>query len=174
MKLNMKIRVYLVFFIFVFLFSSACFTVSYSTKGGSLDPDLETVSVQYFPNRATRVNPSLSQEFTDKLKEYLEANTKLRVVNTVGDVDFSGEIKNYQISLEAIAAGDEAAKTRFTITIRVKYMNTLNPDDDFDSSFSAYRVFDSSQDFNSVEDELTEEIIDEILDKIYNQAFVNW
>ncbi|MBN2524328.1 MAG: hypothetical protein JXB24_13735 [Bacteroidales bacterium] len=167
-------KLYFVSPLLIFLLFSGCFTISYSTKGGSLNPNLETVSVQYFANRATRVNPTLSQKFTDGLKEFLESNTKLRVVNTIGDVDFSGEIKNYQINLEAVAAGDIAAKTRFTIAIRVKYTNSINPDDNFDTSFSAFRVFDSSQNFTSVEEELTEEIIDEILDKIYNKAFVNW
>ena len=170
----MKVPIYFFYPSLIIRLFSGCFSMSYSTKGGNLDPNLETVSVQYFPNRATRVNPTLSQKFTDELKEFLEGNTKLRVVNTMGDVDFSGEIRNYQITMEAIAAGDEAAKTRFTITIRVKYMNTQNSDDDFDTNFSAFRVFDSSQDFTSVEEELTNEIVEELLDKIYNKAFVNW
>ena len=170
----MKFRLFFLFPILILLLFASCFTMSYSSKGGSLDPNLETVSVQYFANRATRVNPVLSQKFTDAFKEYLEGNTKLRVVNTLGHIDFSGEIKNYLITPEAIAAGDVAAKTRFTITIRVKYMNTLDTDENFDSSFSAFRVFDSTQDFTSVEEELTTEIIEEILDKIYNRAFVNW
>ncbi len=170
----MKIRLFFVSPIVILLLFSQCFTLSYNTKGGQPDPLIKTVSVQYFANRSTRVNPTLSQNFTNALKEYLESTTKLRVVNTIGDVDFSGEIKNYQISLEAIAAGDVASKTRFTITIRVKYTNTINPDDDYDTSFSAFRTFDSTVNFTSVEEQLTKEIIEEILDKIYNQTFVNW
>ena len=170
----MKIRLYLVSPIIILLLFSHCFSISYNTKGGQPDPLIKTVSVQYFANRATRVNPTLSQDFTNALKEYLESSTKLRVVNTIGDVDFSGEIKNYQISLEAIAAGDVASKTRFTITIRVKYTNSINPDDNYDSSFSAFRTFDSTVNFTSVEETLTKEIIEELLDKIYNQTFVNW
>ncbi len=174
MKPKMKVRLYFVFPIVIFFLFAGCFSMSYSTKGGSLDPKLETVSVQYFANRATRINPILSQKFTDALKEYIEDNTKLRVVNSLGDINFSGEIKNYQIGLESVAAGDVAAKTRFTITIRVKYANIQNADDNFDLSFSAFRVFNSTQDFTSVEEELTDEILDELLDKIYNRAFVNW
>jgi hypothetical protein len=144
-------------------------------KGGAdIDPALHTVSVQYFNNRAMRIEPTLSQRFTDALKEYLEGNTKLRVVNTIGDVDFSGEITNYDIQSVAISAGDVAAKTRFTITIRVKYTNSLNPNDSFDTSFSRYREFSSTQDFNSVEATLSDEILDEIIEQIFNKAFVNW
>ena len=170
----MKLRLFIVFPILIFLLFSGCFSMSYNTKGGQPDPKIETVSVQHFPNRATRVNPSLSQAFTVGLIDFLESNTKLRVVNTVGDVDFSGEIKIYQISLEAIAAGDVAAKTRFTIGIRVKYMNSINPDDNYDETFSAFRVFESTINFTSVEEELAKEMIEEMLDKIYDRTFVNW
>jgi hypothetical protein len=154
---------------------SHCFSLRYDMKGGAdIDPKIQTVSVQYFNNRALRVEPSLSQKFTDALKSYMENNTKLRLVNTIGDVDFSGEISDYKIEPTAIAAGDVAAKTRFTITIRVKYTNSIKPDDSFDSSFSRYREFDSNSDFSSVEAALSEEIVDEIIEQIFNKAFVNW
>ncbi len=158
----------------VLLLFASCFTMSYSTKGGSQDPQLETVSVQFFTNRATRINPTLSQNFTNALRDYFESNTKLRGVNTIGDIDFSGEIKNYAIRLEAVGAGDLAAMERFTITIRVKYANALSPEEDYDTSFSAFRDFDSTLDFTSVEEEKTIEIIAEIIDEIYNRTFVNW
>lgn len=162
-------------FIFIFLSAASCFTIHYDMKGGAdIDPKIQTVSVQYFNNRATRIEPSLSQTFTDELKAYMESNTKLRVVNTIGDVDFSGEITDYKIESVAISAGDMPAKTRFTITIRVRYTNSINPDDDFDSSFSRYREFDSTVDFSSVEASLKDEIVEEIIEQIFNKAFVNW
>ena len=153
---------------------SSCFTVNYNFKGGKIPPDVKTASIQYFKNRATRVNPSLSQNFTNALRDYIENNTKLRIVNSIGDVNFEGEITDYRISPQAISKGDLAAQTRFTITIRVKFTNSKYPDDSFDTSFSRYRDFESNQDFNSVEAELSEQIIEEILDLIYNKAFVNW
>jgi hypothetical protein len=159
----------------VSVFLSNCFTLRYDMKGGAdIDPKIHTVSVQYFNNRALRVEPSLSQRFTDGLKEYLEGNTKLRIVNTIGDVDFSGEISEYKIEPTAISADDIAAKTRFTISIRVKYTNSINPDDSFDTSFSRYRDFDSTTDFSEVEAALSKEIVVEIIELIFNKAFVNW
>jgi hypothetical protein len=164
------------FFLFVLtpLFTG-CFSIRYDMKGGAdIDPKIRTVSVQYFNNRALRVEPSLSQKFTEGLKEYMEGNTKLRLINTIGDVDFSGEITDYKIEPVAISAGDIAASTRFTITIRVKYTDSINPDDNFDTNFSRYRDFDSTKNFNDVESELSDEIINEIIEQIFNKAFVNW
>jgi hypothetical protein len=156
----------------VIIFNS-CFSVRYDLKGGA-EIQGNTVSVQYFDNRATRVEPTLSQRLTNELRDYMESNTKLREVNTIGDHDFSGEIKQYRIAPVAIAAGDQAAKTRFTITIRVKYVNSIDPDSSFDTDFSRFRDFDSTRDFSQVEEELSNEIIEEIIEQVFNKAFVNW
>jgi hypothetical protein len=152
-----------------------CFSIRYDMKGGAdINPKIQTISVQYFNNRALRVEPSLSQKFTDGLKQYMEDNTKLRMVNTIGDVDLSGEITDYKIEPVAISAGDIAASTRFSITVRVKYTDSINPDNNFDQSFSRYRDFDSTKSFDSEESELTDEIVNEIIEQIFNKAFVNW
>jgi hypothetical protein len=173
MKIDMKSILWISLNWFALILLRSCFSVRYDLKGGA-DIKGNTVSVQYFDNRATRVEPSLSQKMTDELRNYMESNTKLRVVNTIGDHDFSGEITDYKISPVAIAAGDQAAKTRFTITVRVKYTDSIDPDNSFDTSFSRFRDFDSTQDFSSVEGSLSEEILEEIIEQIFNKAFVNW
>ena len=38
-----------------------------------------------------------------------------------------------------------ASQTKLTITVRVRYANRVNPDEDFEQSFSAYREFDATQ-----------------------------
>ena len=173
MKIKSQIAGFIGLSIFTLTSFSSCFSVRYDTKGGA-EVQGSTISVQYFDNRASRVEPTLSQRLTDELKNYMESNTRLRVVNSIGDHDFSGEIKDYKITPVAIAAGDQAAKTRFTITVRVKYTNSLDPDSSFDSSFSRFRDFDSTKDFSQVEAELSEEILEEIIEQIFNKAFVNW
>jgi hypothetical protein len=171
----MSLLRYLISASMLLLLTGSCFTIRYDLSGGvTIDPSIKTVSVQYFTNRATLVNPNLSQDFTDKLKSYLESNTKLRVVNTIGDVDFSGEIKGYSTAPIAVSAGETAAKIRFTITIRVKYTNAVNPDDSWDQEFSQYRDYDSGTNFSQVESGLSDEILDDIIEQIFNKAFVNW
>lgn len=173
MKIKRQVAGIISITVLTLILFTACFSVRYDLKGGA-DIQGSTISVQYFDNRASRVEPTLGQKLTDELKNYLESNTRLRVVNTIGDHDFSGEIKDYKIAPVAIAAGDQAAKTRFTITIHVKYTNSMDPDSSFDSDFSRFRDFDSTQDFSQVEAELSDEIIEEIIEQIFNKAFVNW
>jgi hypothetical protein len=175
MKIKMKFFKNFSLVILSALLFHSCFSLKYDLKGGAqIDPKIKTVSVQYFANRALRINPSLSQKLTDDLKSYMEKNTSLRVVNSVGDVDFSGEITEYSIRSTGIASGDKASQTRFTISVRVKYANSIKPADNFDTSFSRYRDFDSGINFTTVEDQYASEILEEILEQIYNKAFVNW
>jgi hypothetical protein len=172
----MKMRSRLFCILLLSLLLSDCFTVRYDFKGGAtIDPKIKTLSVQFFNNRSTSfVNPTISQTFTEGLKSYMENNTNLRLVNTIGNVDFSGEINRYDYVSTGVVAGDVAAKTRFTISIRVKFANSIDPKNNFDQNFSAFRDFDSKTSFTSVENELSKEIIDEIIEQIFNKAFVNW
>ncbi len=148
--------------------------IKYSFTGASISPEVKTVSVQYFQNRASIVNPTLSQEFTDALKDKIKGQTNLSFVNDLGDVNFEGEITDYKTSPMAITGDDRAALNRFTISIRVKYTNSLDVDQDFEKVFSRYQDYDSTHDLSSVEEELIELIINDITEDIFNDAFVNW
>ena len=63
---------------------------------------------------------------------------------------------------------------RLTITIKVKFVNTLDPEADFEQSFSRYRDYSASQDFSSVESSLVGEIVTELCEDIFNKSVVNW
>jgi hypothetical protein len=168
------IQKYLLLAIPFCLFSS-CFQLKYDFKGGvTIRPEIKTFSVQYFTNRARLVEPSFSQRFTDGLRDYVQNNTNLRYLNGLGDVDFSGVITTYEITPQAIVSGETAAMTRFTIGVSVNYMDAQKSEEDFEKTFSGFRDFPSTQQFSSVELELSEEILDEIIEQVFNAAFVNW
>jgi hypothetical protein len=56
----------------------------------------------------------------------------------------------------------------------VSYTNNLDPELSFDQTFSQYRDYESSLQFESVKSELTDAIVEEINEDIFNRAFVNW
>ena len=156
--------------------TSACNTISiaYSFSGVNISPEIKTVAVEYFPNRAPVVQAQLSQQFTDALIDKIQSNTSLELVAAAGDVVFSGEIRNYETRPTAITGAETAARNRLTISIRVVYTNNFDPDASFESSFSRYEDYDSSQNLADVENELIELIVENILEDIFNKAFVNW
>lgn len=148
--------------------------ISYSFSGVNISPDIKTVTVNYFPNRAPVVQAQLSQLFTDALIDKIQSNTSLELMPSGGDLTFSGEIRNYETRPTAITGNETAARNRLTISIKVVYTNNLDPDANFESSFSRYEDYDSSQNLADVENELIELIIENILEDIFNKAFVNW
>jgi hypothetical protein len=153
---------------------TAC-KVSYSFTGGTLSIDVHTFSVQFFQNRAPLVNPNLSDKFTEDLKEKFRSRTSLdEIVDGEGHLNFSGEITGYQTRAMDITSSDIASTNRLTITIRVKFTNEIDPDNDFDKSFSAFEDFDSNSQLSDVENDLVEKILEKIIDDIYNQSVVNW
>ncbi len=160
----------------VLLMVQGCKTmkVNYSFSGVNISPDINTVTIQYFPNRAPVVQAQLSQLFTDALIDKIQSNTSLDLVPAGGDVSFSGEIRNYETKPTAITGNETAARNRLTITIRVVYTNVMDPEQNFESTFSRYEEYDSSQNLADVEGELIDLIIENILEDIFNKAFVNW
>ncbi len=165
----------IILFVYLVITVSSCFSLNYDFKGGvSIPAHIQSYSVQYFDNRSDLIEPTFSQRFTDALKANLESNTNLRLVNGVGDVDFSGTISKYDITPQSIAAGDQASMTRFTIAVKLEYRDQKIPENEFDKTISAYRDFPTSDSFSSREEELSQEILEEIIEQIFNAAFVNW
>jgi hypothetical protein len=148
--------------------------VTYSFSGASISPQVKTLSVQYFQNRASLVQPGLSQFLTDALIDKCKAQTSLKLVNGLGDVNFDGEITDYTTRPGTVGADGQAANNRFTITVRVKFTNAIDPDLSFEQSFSRYEDYNSSLDLTQVEKDLSDKIVEALVEDIFNQAFVNW
>ena len=153
-------------------FLSAC--GFYSFTGASISSDVKTVSVQYFPNRAATIQPTLSQVFTERLKDYFLEQSNLSLEADGGDLNFSGEIVKYEIKPIAIQANEQAAQNRLTISVKVKFENTKDESKNFEQKFSRYADYDSSQSLANVEEDLIEQITNELAEDIFNKAVVNW
>jgi hypothetical protein len=148
--------------------------VSYSFTGASISPDVKTYSVYYFPNRARLVNPTLSQVFTEALREKLQRQTSLNELAEGGDLMFEGQITGYDVRPMSIQKEDMAALNRLTVTVNVKYTNNRDTDQSMERSFSAFEDFDSSSSLSDVEDGLVPEIVDKLTEDIFNATLANW
>ncbi len=146
----------------------------YSFSGASIPAEAKTVSVDYFPNHAQLVNPMLSNNFTNALRDVMTNQTTLDMVETGGDLAFEGEITDYKTTPVAITSGQTAAMNRLTVTVTVRFSNRIDETKDFESSFSRYEDYPSNQDLNSVQESLTATIIDQLVEDIFNKALVNW
>jgi len=160
-------------FVVSFLLLLLSCKMNYSFSGASLSPDVKTVTVEYFPNRASLVYPVLSQSFSEALKDKFTTEAGLNLVNSGGDLEFSGTITGYRLSPVAIQQ-NEAAMMRLTITVQVKFINNTDPSQNFSESFSEFTDYQADQEFSSVEPDLNRVIIDKLLEKIFLKSAANW
>lgn len=142
--------------------------------GASISPEVKTFMVKYFQKTSALGPSSLSQLFTEKLKDKFLSQTSLKLTDKNADLVFEGSISNYMVTPLAIQANETAAKNRLTITITVKFTNITNEKQNFESSFSRFADFSSSQSLSVVETDLITEINDQLVDDVFNKAFINW
>ena len=147
----------------------------YSFSGTSIQNDVNTINIDYFENRAQKVNPSLSNDLTEALRTRFRRMTRLEQVEQDGDMEITGAITGYNVAPAAVTANEVAARNRLTVTVKVNFMNRKYPEDDFsDKTFSAYSEYDSTNSLDAVESSLCTEIIDQIIEDIFNATVAQW
>ena len=147
----------------------------YTFTGTSIQPDVNSITINYFGYRALQVNPTLSNDLTEALKTRFRQMTSLEQVDMDGDLEITGEVTGYSVAASSVSASEVATQNRLTITVRVSFINRKYPEDNFENkSFSAYSDYDSTQSLDAVESTLTEEIIDTIIEDIFNATVAQW
>ncbi len=169
----MNLIVKKILLITVLLVVSLSCKMSYSFSGASLSPDVKTVSVDFFPNRASLINPALSQNFTEALKDKFTSEAGLSLVGSSGDLEFSGSITSYRLSPVSIQQ-NEAAMMRLTISVSVKFINNTDPKQNYTQVFSEYSDYEADQDFSTTEEDLNRIIIEKLMEKIFMKSAANW
>ncbi len=146
----------------------------YSHTGASVPPDAQTVSVSYITNMASIVNPLLSQNMAEKLRQKFVNETPLKLTQSDGDLTFSGKILTYDIKPAAIQGNQTNALNRLTISIEVVFENKKAVDKNFTKTFTNNIDFDAADNFQAREAELSGKVTDMIVQDIFNAAFINW
>lgn len=146
----------------------------YSFTGASISPDTKTISIDRFPNNALTVEPTLSQKFTDALKDKFVNETQLILLNKGGDLQIDGAIIGYRTSPVAIQGDETAALNRLTITVEVNFVNNIDDSKSYKTTFSRFEDYSSSQNLNDVQETLIDLINEMLIQDIFDKAVVNW
>ena len=172
-RLHSVLHIFAMFVLWVFI-AISCGQVSFNMSGASIG-NAKTCQVVYFDNRADIVNPRLSAQITDALKDKIQSSSSLRLVNSNADVTFEGEITGYRIQPQQVTAtSGRAEMDRLTITVKVKFTNILDTEKSYDKSFSRFQEDTAGTIIGSVEDQLVKSILEELMEDIYNEAFASW
>ena len=146
----------------------------YSFTGTSIQPDVKSITINFFEYTAPTVNPTLSNDLSEAIRTQFRKMTRLEQVDMDGDLEISGTITGYDVRASAVTANEVAAQNRLTITINVEFQNRKYPEDDFTKSFSGYADYDSMQSLDAVQSSLCQEIIEKLVDDIFNATVANW
>ena len=160
-----------IFLIMVFSFS----TCKYSFKDTSPIPvDIKTFRVNYFENKARYVNPQLSPQLTEKMKQKVISNTRLRQTNDDNaHYDISGYVSQYDVSTSGIS-GNQAGTNRLSVSFHLVFKNTLDEKKNFEADLSNSFDFPANQTLEQAQPALFPDITKNIVDGIFNKIFSNW
>jgi hypothetical protein len=160
------------FLLFLLVTLSGCHI--YSFTGASIDADVKTITIKFFPNNAPMVNPKLSRLINDALKDKYQQQTTLKLVSTGGDMVMEGEITDYRSDPIAIQSDQKAGLQRLTVTVNVRFSNLKHDKKNFEQSFSRYQDYDGKLRLSQVEESLITKITEELVQDIFNKSVVDW
>lgn len=156
------------------LFCLLVFSGCYSFKDVSIPPEVKTVRVNYIENRAPYVNPQLSPQLTDRLRQKINNQTRLTLVQGEdAHYDITAEIRNYAVSTAGIS-DQQTATNRLTVSVHIKFLNRLDQKANFEADVSRNFDFGANLSLQQAEAQQSEDILKNLTDEIFNRIFSNW
>ncbi|HWJ92133.1 MAG TPA: LptE family protein [Flavisolibacter sp.] len=159
------------------LLNSGCHIYSFKETAPLAD-SIKTVRIQYIENRAPYVNPQLSPNLTERLKQKILNQTRLSQTNNEdAHLSITGYISDYSPSTVGISNSTGRSQTsvnRLTVTVHITLMRQLEnkPPQEFDVSRSF--DFSANQSLQQAESQLLDEMVRNLSDEIFNRLFSNW
>ena len=148
-------------------------TCRYSLKDVSIPPDVKTVKVNLFENRARYINPLLAPRLTDRLRQKIVNQTRLSQTNNEADYDVSGTITDYSVTTSGIS-NQQASSNNLNVTVHLVFVNRLDNKANFEADITRNFPFNASLTLQQAESQLSDEIIGNLTDEIFNRIFSNW
>ena len=138
-------------------------------------PDsIKTIKINYIENKARYINPQLSPEFTNKLRQKIVNQTRLTQVNNeTAHYDIKGYISQYDVTTSAIS-NQQAASNRLTVGVHITLYNRLSNEQPKEFDVSRSFEFSASLTLAQAEAKLNEEIIRNLTDEVFNRLFSDW
>lgn len=162
----------------IFVLVAGSCKVSYGFSDKSSIPDsIKTVKINTISNTASYVNPQITPNLTEKLRQKVINQTKLTNTNNDNaDWEITGEIRDYSVSTTGVTSTNgqqQASINRLTVGVHI----TINKrKENKVQEYDVSRSFDFSarQSLQSAEAALLDEMIRNLTDEIFNRLFSEW
>jgi hypothetical protein len=158
----------------VTIFTQLVFCSCYSFRGASFDENLKTIQINNVRVEIAGGPTNLSLEVNEKIKEYFQRNTSLKLSSQNPDLVLEGTITGYELSPQAPTSDDKAGLNRITLKILFKLSNKYNEDKNFEQEFSFYQDFPQNQTISQVEKVLIPKMLDQIILDLFNKIAGDW
>jgi len=148
-------------------------TCRFSMRDVSIPPEVKTVKVNFFENRARYINPLLSPRLTEKLRQKIVNQTRLSQTNGEAHYEISGTITDYSVSTSGIS-DKQSSMNNLNVTVNIIFKNRLDEKKNFENSITRNFPFSATRSLQQAEAELNDAIINNMSDEIFNKIFSNW
>ncbi|MFZ8835809.1 MAG: LPS assembly lipoprotein LptE [Flavobacteriales bacterium] len=164
-----KVRPILLVFIGILMVACGVYSPYGAQTSGA-----QTYSVSAFEMLTPLASASSSLALTEELRDRIQRQSTLRLVDEQGELEFSGELVTWEITPVNVQGDESAASNRLTIGIRIHYTNNLDQELSFDRTFTRFADYSSDQDLIQVEEDLVEDIGAQLSQDIFNASLGNW
>lgn len=145
----------------------------YSFRDFSIPDSIKVVKVKYIDNKATYINPNLSPRLSDRLRQKIVSQTRLKQTNgNDADWEIEGVITGYSFSTSGIS-NQQVATNRLTVAVKIT-LNKLKSGEVENFDISRSFDFAASQSIQQAESALLDEMIRGLADDIFNRLFSDW
>lgn len=152
--------------------STGC--LHYTLRESSIPKEIKTIRIQFIENKARYVNPELSPQLTDRLRQKVNSQTNRTLIQgDNADMDISGYIKDYSFTTSAIS-GNAPATNRLTVTVHIQLIDRIDDKRSKEEDVSRSFDFDANASIQQAEQQLKETILKNMSDEIFNRLFSNW
>ena len=155
------------------------FVFSIYTKGNVCEVENIINNLCYYSNEELidKLNKRFKVEYNEvneKVKEYFQRNTTLKIINQNPDLLLEGTIVGYEMTPQAPTSDDKAGLNRLTMKIQFSLVNRLDETKNFDQEFSFYQDFPQNQTLTQVEKNLIPKLVDQIILDLFNKIAGDW
>ncbi len=162
------------FFFMFFAWVSVQATCNYTFKDVSIPPEVKTVRVNYIENKARYINPQLSPQLTERIRQKITGQTRLIIVNSDdAHYDIGGYITDFSVSTSGVS-GKEASSNNLNVTMHLIFKSRLDEKKNFESDITRNFPFSASISFTDAQNGLMDDILKNISDDVFNKIFSNW
>jgi hypothetical protein len=145
----------------------------YSFHDISIPDTIRVVKVNFIENRATYINPQFSPRLTDKLRQKIVSQTRLKQTNgDNADWEVNATITDYSFSTSGIS-NQQTSTNRINVAIHI-VLNKIKEGKMEEYDVSRGFDFPATQSLQQAENSLFTEMIRGLTDDIFNRIFSNW